>query len=186
MEKGKAKPAAGDNYDNVNMEMSDESDNELFACKEEYQSFKQHFENKAKNKQSGFSEYGGDPVVSQGPGLSSIEYGSGPAKSFAAGGSSEYGSGAPPVGSTEYGGGSADYGSRAVAAGPSGGHMQGSHIGYGQYNRNAGGFHHNSYPRRSPTPPAPTPAKIEREPKLYKDNDKEGIKRSKSRLVLVL
>ena len=47
MEKGKGKPPpVGDNYDNVNMEMSDESDNEMFACKDEYQAFKQHFDNK--------------------------------------------------------------------------------------------------------------------------------------------
>jgi len=48
------------NYEEVNMDMSDSegSDNEMFACKQEYNSFKEHFNSKA-NKSKTSSEYGG-------------------------------------------------------------------------------------------------------------------------------
>ena len=185
MEKGKGKPPpVGDNYDNVNMEMSDESDNEMFACKDEYQAFKQHFDNKAKGqKNEDFSEYGGGEETARGPGLG-IEYGSGAPTKLPVG-STEYG---PPeqiaAANSEYGGGNSEYGggAAAAAAGPSG-PMRGAHLGYGHHHHRgaAGGYHHNSYHRRSPTPPPPTPAKIEREAKIYKDGEKDGGRRSKSR-----
>jgi len=49
------------NYEEVNMEMSDSdgSDNEAFSSKQDYESFKQHFEEKA-NKAAAVSEYGGE------------------------------------------------------------------------------------------------------------------------------
>jgi hypothetical protein len=174
MEKGKGKPPVGDNYDSVNMEMSDESDNEMFACKEEYQAFKTHFDNKAKSQKNEFSEYGGGPDTTHKAGLG-IEYGSGPDP---VAGSNEYGGGAPPVGHSEYGGGA------MTTAGPSGHEAR---VGQGGYGHPSRGYHHQSAypPRRSPSPPQPTPAKIEREPKLYKDGDKDNGKRSKSRYVTV-
>jgi len=48
------------NYEEVNMDMSDSegSDNEMFACKQEYNTFKEHFNSKA-NKSKTSSEYGG-------------------------------------------------------------------------------------------------------------------------------
>lgn len=47
------------NYEEVNMDMSDSegSDNEMFACKQEYNTFKEHFNSKANRKSN--SEYGG-------------------------------------------------------------------------------------------------------------------------------
>ena len=49
------------NYEEVNMDMSDSdgSDNEMFSCKQEYKSFKQHFDEKT-TKAKTSSEYGGD------------------------------------------------------------------------------------------------------------------------------
>jgi len=51
------------------MDMSDSegSDNEMFACKQEYNSFKEHFNNKS-NKSQSSSEYGGESVSEYGGG----------------------------------------------------------------------------------------------------------------------
>jgi hypothetical protein len=179
MEKGKGKPPAGDNYDSVNMEMSDDdSDNEMFACKDEYKAFKQHFDNKSKGKQAASrdeaSEYGGGPDPAVGGFSLGIEYGSGPS---IGGGNPEYGGGsAKPlrgVGSSEYGGGNVGDAATGGASHPMRGH-QSSVGGYQPRSGGGGHGHHQPYPRRSPTP-----AKIEREPKLYKDGDKD--RKSKSR-----
>ena len=73
---------AGDNYDEVNMDMSDsDSDNEMFANKAEYDAFKQHFSSK-----TGSSGSGSKPAAATG------EYG-GPVED----GSSEYGGGCDRV-----------------------------------------------------------------------------------------
>jgi hypothetical protein len=193
MEKGKGKPPAGDNYDSVNMEMSDDdSDNEMFACKDEYKAFKQHFDNKSKGKQAASrdeaSEYGGGPDPAVGGFSLGIEYGSGLS---IGGGNPEYGGGSSKplrgASSSEYGGGSSEYGGGSVGDAATGGtshQMRGGHqSSVGGYQPRSGGgghgHHHQPYPRRSPTPPKPTPAKIEREPKLYKDGDKD--RKSKSR-----
>lgn len=62
---------AGDNYDEVNMDMSDSdsSDNEMFANKQEYDAFKQHFSSKPKNGAGAVAscagEYGGAPGEEQ-------------------------------------------------------------------------------------------------------------------------
>ena len=67
---------AGDNYDEVNMDMSDsDSDNEMFANKAEYEAFKQHFSSKtssATKPAAPAEEYGG--TVEAEP---SSEYGGG-------------------------------------------------------------------------------------------------------------
>lgn len=62
------------NYEEVNMDMSDSdgSDNEMFACKQEYNSFKQHFNNKTSRAKPS-SEYGGGGDSKAGQGVS--EYG---------------------------------------------------------------------------------------------------------------
>jgi len=69
---------AGDNYEEVNMDMSDSesSDNEMFANKKEYEAFKQHFSSKASGNTAPSTgptgEYGGPPEEDP-----SSEYGGG-------------------------------------------------------------------------------------------------------------
>ena len=90
------------NYDDVNMDMSDtdESDNEMFANKAEYDSFKQHFKTKAVKAVTsgggggGGGEYGGDADTS--------EYGGGCDKVSVVG--SKFGHQAAAQESSEYGG----------------------------------------------------------------------------------
>ena len=77
-----------DNYDAVNMDMSDsgESDNgDMFANKQEYEAFKQHFNTKGKGVSSSgrVGEYGGEYG---GDGEQESEYGSGSNKISAVGG----------------------------------------------------------------------------------------------------
>ena len=78
-----------DNYDNMDMEMSDNSDSEMAACRAEHKAIKHRFMADKKKNVGGGSEYGGG---------GGDEYG---------GGGSEYGGG----GGDEYGGG--EYGSVA-------------------------------------------------------------------------
>lgn len=154
------KEEKADNYENVNMDMSDGSDNEMFACKDEYKAFKNQFSSKPKPKEE-INEYGGDSdETSSRQGIQFLGQ-----KEVEAG--SEYG------GSSEYGGGS-EYGPvAAVAATASVGYKNpNTYPGYHQDRKGRPGFG-----RKSPSP-KPTPAKIEREPKLYKDEEK---KRSRSR-----
>ena len=69
-----------DDYDSVNMDMSDgdtDSDNEMFANKAEYAAFKEHFNNKGKvsvKSSSTAGEYGGDVAEEE------SEYGGGTSK----------------------------------------------------------------------------------------------------------
>ena len=150
-----------DNYENVNMDVSDGSDNEMFACKDEYKAFKNQFSGKPKPKQE-VNEYGGDSDDAssrQGLEFSGQQKGS----LTGAGGGSEYG-------------GASEYGPVATApTAPVGYRNPNTYPGYHQERKGRPGFG-----LRSPSP-KPTPAKIEREPKLYKDEEKKDEKRSRSR-----
>lgn len=177
MEKG---GKADTNYESVNMDMSDESDNEMFSCKNEYKAFKQQFSSKPK-KTEPVSEYGGDDIDEQrtAAGDSVNEYGSGPATirqsdqrcvEYGGGGGDEYGGGvaANSLSSSA----SSNYARPAVGRGGGGGAAIGdSRI-------------RPSFGQDPARPPSPTPPKIERKPQLYKDDtdkDKKSGSRSKSR-----
>ena len=144
-----------DNYENVNMDMSDGSDNEMFACKEEYKAFKTQFSGKSK-KEEEMNEYGGgaaeEPAKGGGQGL---EYG-GTGVEMSSGGSSEYGP-APSLPNAGF-----DRHARGQ-----GSQMQPKYGGYGR-------------PQFKQKSPSPTPAKIEKQPKLYRDEADKGREKRRS------
>lgn len=150
---GEARKHADVNYEEVNMDMSDEegSDNEMFSCKAEYKAFKNQFNPNKGDKRTkeqegpGMGEYDGGGGNGSGP---AIEYG---------GAKSEYGGGPKTA---EYGGGS-EYGPSGNAGSVK------------QFPKNIpGGFVPGFRPAAPEVPSGPTPVKIDRDPKMY--NDKSG------------
>lgn len=158
------------NYENVNMDMSDESDNEMFSCKEEYKSFKQQFVNKPKQKNT-INEYGGED------GQEVNEYGSGGGVIKASIESSEYGSS-----SCEYGRDNKKYVNNLSFSTLPSGSQYGSNAEYPGKEKFGRGSGHSCLDRVKSV--SPKPIKIERKAQLYKDEsdkDRSAGSRSKSR-----
>ena len=157
-----------DNYDNMDMEMSDNSDGEMFACKAEHKAMKDSLKKAGKKKDGNCSEYGGG----------GNEYGGGEADEYG-GGSSEYGSGA----GVDYGGGSAAAVANKYSQPPPA--MQRPGLpGLGganysiqhEYQGSAEAWKRPSSSQNEDRSPSPTPAKIEKKAELYKDKDKSKEK----------
>jgi len=148
------------NYEEVNMDMSDSegSDNEMFACKQEYNSFKEHFNNKStKTKPS--SEYGGESVSEYGGGDESRVTVVGKKFGHHRGGASHSGGGSSVH---EHHGGSDGYGNAGGAHGGRGGGGDGKRPGQGHGDKD--GRHDD---------------RVEGRPVMY--GVKQGHERSKSR-----
>jgi len=174
------------NYENVNMDMSDESDNEMFACKNEYKAFKQQFSNKPKNLDP-VNEYGGDDTKKDND-AGFNEYGSGPVSRVTTAieqsdaHSSEYGGGSGRIACSGEGRGSAYSG--ANFSNYSG--FENANATMSNALRGRENFGHGKqlpFRHGQDRPPSPTPLKIEKKAQLYKDetDNKDKKSRSKSR-----
>eukprot|EP00088_Acartia_fossae_P052067 TRINITY_DN5864_c0_g1_i4.p1 TRINITY_DN5864_c0_g1~~TRINITY_DN5864_c0_g1_i4.p1 ORF type:complete len:487 (-),score=135.46 TRINITY_DN5864_c0_g1_i4:226-1686(-) len=156
-----------DNYDNMDMEMSDNSDGEMFACKAEHKAMKDSLKKSGKKKDGNCSEYGGGN-----------EYGGGEADEYGGGGgSSEYGSGA----GIDYGGGSSAAQVHDRYTQPPPAIQRPGLPGLGgtnysiqhEYQNSAEAWKRPSSSQNEDRSPSPTPAKIEKKAELYKDKSKE-------------
>lgn len=133
------------NYEEVNMDMSDSdgSDNEMFACKQEYNSFKQHFSNKT-SKPNPSTEYGGGGEAKAGQGVS--EYGGDDTRAAVV--SNKFGHGGGAGGGNGHhagggGGGKAHHGGGVVGhhgggSAPEGGFDRNKRVGLGEGQRGGG------------------------------------------------
>jgi len=157
------------NYEEVNMDMSDSdgSDNEMFACKQEYNSFKQHFNNKT-SKAKPSSEYGGGGDNKAGQSVS--EYGGDDTRvavvsnkfghgAGGGGGNGHHGAGAGG-GNGHHGGGGGSYGHHGGGSAPEGGYDRNKRGGMREGQRGGG-------------------SKVESQPVVY--GGKQGRERTKSR-----